>query len=95
MQICKDITTLTAVETSILQRLEGKTVNRAEIFYTTAKEFKDPVLAIEGGDISDIQSLLLTTIYMLASSKRNAAWGYLGKSYSTFPGIKLFIYLQL
>ncbi|KIM99984.1 hypothetical protein OIDMADRAFT_70834, partial [Oidiodendron maius Zn] len=78
LQICKDITTLTAVETCIMQRLEGKTVNRAEIFYITAKEFKDPVLAIEGGEISDIQSLLLTTIYMLASSKRNAAWGYLG-----------------
>jgi hypothetical protein len=80
LQLRKDINAPTPTETSILQRLEGGGIKRADIFYTAAKHLKDPVAGIEDGGIAVVQSLLLMTIYMLASSKRNTSWGYLGKS---------------
>lgn len=76
----KDITAPTPEENSILQRLEGGVVKRDVVFYATAKQLSDPVAGLEDGGVATVQSLLLMTIYMLASSKRNSAWGYMGKS---------------
>lgn len=62
----------------ILEKLEGNGVKRAERFYLAARQLRDPTIEFEDGGIVVVQSLLLMSIYMLASSKRNAAWGYLG-----------------
>lgn len=94
LQLCRDITAPSPVETGILRRLEGVGVKRAETFYHNAKGLKDPVLAIDGGELADVQSLLLAAIYMLASSKRNSAWGYLGKWSFKFPRVKLLLCYQ-
>ncbi|KAL1954325.1 hypothetical protein VTO42DRAFT_1399 [Malbranchea cinnamomea] len=65
-------------ESQILKRLDGGSVNRAEMFYLNATHLSDPVSGFEDGDITSIQALLLLTLFMLTVSKRNAAWAYLG-----------------
>jgi hypothetical protein len=62
----------------ILDRLECSGVKRAERFYLAARQLSDPIVHFEGGGIGVLQSLLLIILYMLASSKRSSAWGYLG-----------------
>ena len=62
----------------VLEQLESNGIKRAERFYLAARQFRDPVIEFEDGGIAVVQSLLLMTIFMLASSKRNGAWGYLG-----------------
>lgn len=62
----------------ILDRLERPGVNRAERFYLAARQLSDPAVDFEDGGIGVLQSLLLIILYMLASSKRSSAWGYLG-----------------
>jgi len=90
LQLRKEVTAPTLAEIEILQRVEGGRVNRAEIFYTTAKLLKDPVADIEDGGIATVQSLLLMTIFSLASSKRNSAWTQLGKSRASFADMPEF-----
>jgi hypothetical protein len=65
-------------EGKILERLEARGVKRAEIFYLTAKELKDPACDLEDGNFGAVQSLLLMTIFMLTAAKRNTAWAFLG-----------------
>ncbi|KAE9379652.1 hypothetical protein N431DRAFT_434576 [Stipitochalara longipes BDJ] len=62
----------------ILNRLERPGVKRAERFYLAARQLSDPAVDFEAGGIGVLQSLLLIILYMLASSKRSSAWGYLG-----------------
>ncbi|KFY76560.1 hypothetical protein V499_03851 [Pseudogymnoascus sp. VKM F-103] len=62
----------------ILERLDGGSVSRAEMFYVNATHLNDPVSGFEDGDITSIQALLLVTVFMLTVAKRNAAWAYLG-----------------
>ncbi|CZR68321.1 uncharacterized protein PAC_18220 [Phialocephala subalpina] len=62
----------------ILDRLECPGVKRAERFYLAARQLSDPAVDFEAGGIGVLQSLLLIMLYMLASSKRSSAWGYLG-----------------
>ncbi|KAH6672312.1 fungal-specific transcription factor domain-containing protein [Halenospora varia] len=74
----RDVVLPSPSEIELLQRLEGKCMKRAEVFYATAKHLKDPVIAIEEGGIEVVQSLFLMVIYFLASAKRNSAWMHLG-----------------
>ena len=62
----------------ILDRLERPGVKRAERFYLAARQISDPAVDFEAGGIAVLQSLFLIILYMLASSKRSSAWGYLG-----------------
>jgi hypothetical protein len=62
----------------ILDRLERPGVKRAERFYLAARQLSDPAVDFEAGGTGVLQSLLLIILYMLASSKRSSAWGYLG-----------------
>lgn len=65
-------------ERQILERLDGGSVSRAEMFYVNATHLNDPVSGFEDGDITSIQALLLVTVFMLTIAKRNAAWAYFG-----------------
>ena len=75
----KDSPIRNAKASKILERLESSGVARAEIFYLAARQLSDPTMDFEDGGIVVVQSLLLMAIYLLASAKRNAAWGYMGK----------------
>lgn len=80
LQMHKDIPIQDAATTHILEMLEANGVKRAERFYLAARRLKDPTTEFEEGGLEVAQSLLLMTIYMLASAKRNTAWAYLGNS---------------
>lgn len=73
-------------ERQILERLDGGSVSRAEMFFVNATHLNDPVLGFEDGDITSIQALLLVTVFMLTIAKRNAAWAYFG----SFPFFCIF-----
>lgn len=45
----------------------------------------DPVSGFEDADFWSVQALILTSLYMLAVSKRNAAYAYHGKKFGTIP----------
>ena len=62
----------------ILDKLERPGVKRAERFYLATRQLSDPAIDFEAGGIGVLQSLMLIILYMLASSKRSSAWGYLG-----------------
>ena len=79
LQMRKDRPTRNSNAARILERLEGNGLKRAERFYLAARQLKDPTLEFEDGGMGVVQSLLLMTIYMLAASKRNTAWAFLGK----------------
>jgi hypothetical protein len=79
LQMRKDSPTRNSNAARILERLEGNGLKRAERFYLAARQLKDPTLEFEDGGMGVVQSLLLMTIYMLAASKRNTAWAFLGK----------------
>lgn len=53
---------------------------REEYFFRTAKFLGDPVSGFEDADFWSVQALSLMAIYMLAVSKRNAAYAYFGAS---------------
>lgn len=76
----RDIPVQDTAATRILEMLEANGVKRAERFYLAARQLKDPTTECVEGGLEVAQSLLLMTIYMLASAKRNAAWAYLGNS---------------
>lgn len=63
----------------IIQKLRAEPVNRAEVFYMNAKSLGDPVSGgFEDGEFWSVQALALMSVYMLAVSKRNAAYAYHG-----------------
>lgn len=59
---------------------DNKDFNRAEVFFRNAKSLADPVSGFEDADFWSVQALLLMSTYMLAVSKRNAAYAYHGKN---------------
>ena len=71
----------------ILDRLERPGVKRAERFYLAARQLSDPAADFEAGGIGVLQSLILIIFYMLASSKRSSAWGYLGTLRCHYIGV--------
>ncbi len=67
----------------IIQKLRVEFVDRAEIFYSDAKHLGDPSAGFEDAGLESVQALTLMSVYMLAVSKRNAAYAYHGM-WSTF-----------
>ncbi|KAF8863741.1 hypothetical protein BDZ45DRAFT_583241 [Acephala macrosclerotiorum] len=65
-------------EDVIIQKLRNERVDRAEIFYSDAKQLADPSSGFEDAGFWSIQALTLMSVYMLAVSKRNAAYAYYG-----------------
>jgi hypothetical protein len=71
-------------EDAIIQKLRAETVNRAEVFYSDAKNLSDPLAGFEDAGFWSIQALTLMSVYMLTVSKRNAAYALYGKPSTTF-----------
>jgi hypothetical protein len=67
-------------EDAIIQKLRAEPVDRAEVFYSDAKQLGDPSTGFEDAGFWSIQALTLMSVYMLAVSKRNAAYAYHGKT---------------
>ncbi|CZS93758.1 uncharacterized protein RCO7_09432 [Rhynchosporium graminicola] len=64
-------------EDSIIKRLRANpSVDQAEVFYANAKHLNDPSTGFEDSGFWSIQALTLMTVYMLAVSRRNAAYAY-------------------
>ena len=66
-------------EDAVIKKLRGEQFDRAEIFFRSAKLLGDPVSGFEDADFWSVQALSLMAIYMLAVSRRNAAYAYYGK----------------
>ena len=65
----------------VIKKQLSKIFDQAELFFLSAKALRDPVgVALEGADIWSIQSLCLMSLYMLAVSRRNAAYEHIGWS---------------
>jgi hypothetical protein len=81
-------------EDAIIQKLrnevsvgmDGKAhrLDRAGVFYLDAKDLSDPTSGFEDAGFWSIQALTLMSVYMLAVSKRNAAYAYSGNEFSVF-----------
>jgi hypothetical protein len=65
-------------EHAIIQKLRAEPVDRAEVFYSDAKLLADPSSGFEDAGFWSIQALTLMSVYMLAVSRRNAAYAYYG-----------------
>lgn len=65
-------------EDVVVRKLRADEIDRAEMFYVSAKGLGDPISGFEDADFWSVQALLLMTLYMLAVSKRNAAYAYCG-----------------
>lgn len=65
-------------EDKIIQKLHAGQTDRAELFYRSAKCLGDPTSGFEDADFWSVQALLLMSVYMLAKTKRNAAYAYHG-----------------
>ena len=66
-------------EEGIIQKLLSSKMDRAELFFRSAKSMCEPDSGFEDADFWSVQALSLMTFYMLAVSKRNRAYAYLGK----------------
>jgi len=64
----------------IIQKQLSAKENRAELFFRSARSMCDPDSGFEDADFWSVQALSLMTVYMLAVSKRNRAYAYLGKT---------------
>lgn len=71
-------------EDEIIKRLRNECSDRAEIFYMNARHLGDPERGFEDNGFWSIQALTLMSIYMLAVSKRNAAYAYYGNTALNF-----------
>jgi hypothetical protein len=67
-------------EDAVIKRLRSEQFDRAEVFFRSAKCLGDPVSGFEDADFWSVQALSLMSVYMLAVSKRNAAYAYYGKT---------------
>ncbi len=65
----------------IIKRLKFLHYDQAELFFRSAQFYGDPRTGFEDADFMSVQALLLMAVYMLAVSKRNAAYLYHGKSF--------------
>jgi hypothetical protein len=66
------------VETNAICPLLELPYDQAELFFRTAKVMDDPLSGVEDADFWSVQAQLLMSVYMLAASKRNAAFTYHG-----------------
>ncbi|WQF75939.1 hypothetical protein CDEST_00953 [Colletotrichum destructivum] len=65
-------------EDAIFKKLRASEYDRAELFFRSAKALGDPITGFEDADFWSVQALSLMAVYMLAVSKRNAAYAYFG-----------------
>ncbi|TEA21141.1 putative transcriptional regulatory protein [Colletotrichum sidae] len=65
-------------EDAIFKKLRSGQFDRAELFFRGAKALGDPITGFEDADFWSVQALSLMSVYMLAVSKRNAAYAYFG-----------------
>ncbi|KAH7418129.1 fungal-specific transcription factor domain-containing protein [Cadophora sp. MPI-SDFR-AT-0126] len=66
-------------EDFIIKKLRAdRSVDRAEMFYANAKHLSDPFTGFEDSGFWSIQALTLMSVYMLAVSRRNAAYAFHG-----------------
>ncbi|OLN94008.1 Filamentous growth regulator 27-like protein 1, partial [Colletotrichum chlorophyti] len=65
-------------EDAIFKKLRSSQLDRAELFFRSAKALGDPISGFEDADFWSVQALSLMAVYMLAVSKRNAAYAYFG-----------------
>ncbi|GKT53436.1 fungal specific transcription factor domain-containing protein [Colletotrichum tofieldiae] len=65
-------------EDEIFKKLRASEYDRAELFFRSAKALGDPITGFEDADFWSVQALSLMAVYMLAVSKRNAAYAYFG-----------------
>lgn len=63
---------------TVIQKLLSAKTDRAELFFRSAKSMCDPDSGFEDADFWSVQALSLMTVYMMAVSKRNRAYAYLG-----------------
>ncbi|CAK7262501.1 hypothetical protein SEPCBS57363_000090 [Sporothrix epigloea] len=66
------------LEYAIVRPLRDQAYDQAEIFFRSAKCLANPLDNIEESDFWSVQALSLITVYMLAASRRNAAYTYHG-----------------
>lgn len=66
-------------EEEVIRRLQDAKLDRAEHFFRSAKSMCNPVTGFEDADFWSVQALSLMALYMLAVSKRNTAYAYLGQ----------------
>lgn len=78
-----------SVEEAIIQRQLSTKTDRAELFFRSPRSMCDPDSGFEDADFWSVQALSLMTVYMLAVSKRNRAYAYLGKAPSSMPTLLL------
>lgn len=67
----------------IVLRLRNLVLDVAENFFRNTTRLVDPLSIQENADFWSVQILCLMTVYMLAISRRNAAYSYLGKFCTT------------
>ena len=67
-------------EEEVIRRQHDAKLDRAELFFRSAKSMCNPVTGFEDADFWSVQALSLMALYMLAVSKRNTAYAYLGSS---------------
>ncbi|KUI60097.1 hypothetical protein VP1G_07343 [Cytospora mali] len=65
-------------EDAIIRKLQTSQTDRAEVFFRNAKCLCDPTSGFEDADFWSVQALSLMAVYMLARTKRNAAYAYHG-----------------
>ncbi|KAM7189274.1 activator of stress genes 1 [Rhypophila sp. PSN 637] len=65
-------------EEEVIRRLQDAQLDRAEHFFRSAKSMCNPDNGFEDDDFWSVQALSLMALYMLAVSKRNTAYAYLG-----------------
>jgi len=65
-------------EEAVIKKQLQHQPQRAELFFRSAKAMCDADTGFEDADFWSVQALSLMTLYMLAVSKRNTAYAYLG-----------------
>lgn len=72
-------------EEIVIKRLRSLPFDQAELFFRSAKCHGDPLTGFEDAGFWSVQALLLMSVYMLAVSKRNAAYAYHGEAFTLRP----------
>ncbi|KAK0630541.1 fungal-specific transcription factor domain-containing protein [Bombardia bombarda] len=65
-------------EEAVIKRQHDAKMDRAELFFRSARAMCDTDTGFEDADFWSVQALSLMTLYMLAVSKRNTAYAYIG-----------------
>lgn len=66
-------------EDRIIKELRSGSLDRAELYFRGAQTLGDPVTGFADSDFWSVQALCLMSVYLLAVSRRNAAYTYYGE----------------